>query len=318
MLLKGISKSNSYDSEKDVCFILGDVFKQIKKIPDESINLIITSPPYNLNKEYEERKAFQTYLDEMNPLLNELKRVLKPNGSICWQVGNHIGKSKVGSTGEIYPLDIFYYEKFKDLNFQLRNRVIWHFRSGLHAQNRLSGRYETMLWFTKSDKYIFNLDDIRVPQKYQGKKYHKGKKHGQLSGNPKGMNPSDFWSLMDSEFELGLWDFPNVKANHPEKITHPCSYPIELVERCVLAFSEEGDTVLDPFAGVGTTILGAIMNDRKVIGCELSKEYMKVAKHRVTLLEKNELPYRKRGKPIAEASGSVAEKVFEKKNTDLF
>ena len=86
------------------------------------------------------------------------------------------------------------------------------------------------------------------------------------------------------EEELGFWDIPNVKANHAEKTLHPCSFPIELVERCVLAYSNEGDVVLDPFSGVGSTMIGALMNNRKAIGCELYEEYMQVAKERVLSL----------------------------------
>ena len=310
-----IFKANSYNAEADICFLNGDVFKKIKTIPNESISLIISSPPYNINKEYEEKKAFDVYLKEMQPLLKELKRVLKNDGAICWQTGNYLTKSTARRPAEIFPLDIFYYDEFKRLGFKLRNRVVWHFRSGMHAKQRLSGRYETMMWYTKSDDFIFNLDSIRVPQKYQGKVFPKGhKKAGQLSGNPAGMNPSDFWTideLIADEFDRGIWDFPNVKANHPEKTNHPCSFPIELVERCVKAFSKKGDVILDPFAGVGSTAIGAIKNSRKAIVCELDTTYIKLAKERINLFEKGKLSFRKLGMKIKEATGKVAEKKFE-------
>ena len=308
------NQAQSYKQDSDVCFIEGDVFANIKKIPDESVNLVISSPPYNLNKEYEEKKAFDIYLKDMQPLLHELKRVIKNDGAICWQLGNYLTKSTSKKPAEIFPLDIFFYNEFKSLGFKLRNRIIWHFRSGMHAKKRLSGRYETMMWFSKSDDFIFNLDQIRVKQKYQGKVFPKShKKAGQLSGNPNGMNPSDFWifDYMADEFKSGIWDIPNVKANHPEKTQHPCSFPIELVERCVKAFTNKGDVVLDPFSGVGSTGVGALKNHRKAIICELDKEYMSIAKKRVNLLEKGELPYRKIGTPIKEATGKVAKKVFE-------
>ena len=308
------NQAQSYNQDSDVCFLEGDVFANIKKIPDESVNLVISSPPYNLNKEYEEKKAFDIYLKDMQPLLHELKRVIKNDGAICWQLGNYLTKSTSKKPAEIFPLDIFFYNEFKSLGFKLRNRIIWHFRSGMHAKQRLSGRYETMMWFSKSDDFVFNLDQIRVKQKYQGKVFPKGhKKAGQFSGNPNGMNPSDFWMFdyMADEFESGIWDIPNVKANHPEKTQHPCSFPIELVERCVKAFTNKGDVVLDPFSGVGTTGVGALKNHRKAIICELDKEYMSIAKKRVSLLEKGELPYRKIGTPIKEATGKVAKKVFE-------
>ena len=192
--LFNFNQAQSYKQDSDVCFLEGDVFANIKKIPDESVNLVISSPPYNLNKEYEEKKAFDIYLKDMQPLLHELKRVIKNDGAICWQLGNYLTKSTSKKPAEIFPLDIFFYNEFKSLGFKLRNRIIWHFRSGMHAKKRLSGRYETMMWFSKSDDFIFNLDQIRVKQKYQGKVFPKShKKAGQLSGNPNGMNPSDFW-----------------------------------------------------------------------------------------------------------------------------
>ena len=110
---------------------------------------------------------------------------------------------------------------------------------GLHCKKRLSGRYETILWFTKSDDYTFNLDPIRVPQKYPNKKYFKGKNKGKLSCNPLGKNPSD------------VWEIPNVKHNHVEKTEHPCQFPVELVDRLVLSLTNEGDVVFDPFLDLG-------------------------------------------------------------------
>ncbi len=291
-------KSNSFKSDSDIMFLLGDCLKNMKKIPDKVVKLIISSPPYNLQKEYERKKSLEDYLQDIRPALEEFRRVMHPQGSICWQVGNYVDK------GEIYPLDIIYYNIFKDLGFKLRNRIIWHFNHGLHGTKRLSGRYEVMLWFTKEDEYTFNLDNIRVPAKYPGKtNYKPGPNYGKPSGNPLGKNPSDYWEILVKEWELGFWDIPNVKAHHPEKTLHPCSFPIELVERCVFAFTNEGDIVLDPYSGVGSAMLAALMNKRKAIGCEIMLDYMKEAKKRVQMLESGKLPYRPLGKPVYQPSG---------------
>jgi hypothetical protein len=158
---------------------------------------------------------------------------------------------------------------------------IWRFGHGLHASKRFSGRYETILWFTKSDNYIFNLDNVRIPSKYPGKRHFKGEKRGQLSGNPLGKNPSDVWEVILQDWEQEIWDIPNVKANHPEKTNHPCQYPIELVERCVLAFTNEDDWVLDPFAGVGSSLLAAIKNNRRAVGSDKEKDYVEIAQDRI-------------------------------------
>jgi adenine-specific DNA-methyltransferase len=291
-------KSNKYKKESDIVFLMGDCVDTLKSIPEESIKLIITSPPYNLQKEYEEKKTLNEYLDIIRPTLQEFRRILHKEGSICWQVGNFVDK------GEIFPLDIIYYDLFKSLDFKLRNRIIWHFNHGLHGKKRLSGRYEVMLWFTKEDTYTFNLDDIRVPSKYPGKtNYKPGPNYGKPSGNPLGKNPSDYWEILIREWELGFWEIPNVKSNHPEKTLHPCSFPIELVERCIFAFTNEGDTILDPYSGVGSSMIAAIMNKRKGIGCEILSEYMDEAKRRVKMLEEGKLPYRPLGQKVHEPTG---------------
>lgn len=276
----------------DYKIILGDTLENLHKIDDEKFDLVITSPPYNVGKEYETKRSIESYLLEQEKVIEELIRVTSSRGNICWQVGNYVEK------GEIFPLDIFYYQIFKKHKLKLRNRIVWHFGHGLHASNRFSGRYETILWFTKSNNYIFNLDDVRVPSKYPGKRHFKGPKKGELSGNPKGKNPADVWEILIKDWENELWDIPNVKSNHPEKTEHPCQYPIELVERCVLALTNEDSWVLDPFAGVGSTMIAAIKNNRNVIGIEKEKKYVDITKQRIEKLFKGKLKIRPITQPI--------------------
>ncbi len=287
-----------FSPEADLVLFHGDVSDFLKTIPDNTISLIITSPPYNLGKNYEDRVSIETYLKAQSQVIQQLYRVLKENGSICWQVGNFVEE------GEIYPLDILYYQIFKQLNLQLRNRIIWHFGHGLHASKRFSGRYETILWFTKSEHYIFNLDSVRIPSKYPGKRHFKGPNKGKLSGNPTGKNPSDVWELLLQEWEEALWDIPNVKANHPEKTSHPCQYPVELVERCVLALTNEGDWVLDPFAGVGTSLIAAQMHNRRAMGSEKEEEYVALARQRIHSYWNGTLVTRPMGKPVFQPTGN--------------
>jgi len=270
----------------------GDCLKVLKKYDDEKFDLIITSPPYNIGKSYETKTSIEEYLETQEEIITELIRVLSDKGSICWQVGNYVDK------GEVFPLDIYYYQIFKRLGLKLRNRIIWHFGHGLHASNRFSGRYETILWFSKTDNYIFNLDDVRVPAKYPGKRHFKGPNKGKLSGNPKGKNPSDIWEIVLKDWENELWNIPNVKSNHPEKTTHPCQYPIELVERCVLALTNENSWVLDPFNGVGSAVIASLKNDRNAIGIDRDKEYCKIAKNRIEELKEGQLKMRPINKPI--------------------
>ena len=267
-----------------------DALEFSKKLEDNSVKLIITSPPYNIGKEYETKTSIEEYIQKMEPMIAELVRILREDGSICWQVGNYV------DDGEVFPLDIYFYMMFKKHGLKLRNRIIWHFGHGLHCTNRFSGRYETILWFTKSDDYTFNLDDVRVPAKYPGKRYYKGDKKGQVSGNPKGKNPEDVWEMtldrLYDDWERLVWNIPNVKANHVEKVDHPCQFPIELVERCVLAMTNENDIVYDPFAGVGSTLIGALKNNRVAYGTELEQKYIDTGLYRIDQLKQGTLKTR--------------------------
>lgn len=283
----------------DTSYIInnGECLTVLKKIEDGKFDLILTSPPYNVGKSYETKTSIEKYLETQEEIISELVRTLSDKGNLCWQVGNYVDK------GEIFPLDIFYYQIFKKHGLKLRNRIVWHFGHGLHASNRFSGRYETLLWFSKTDDYIFNLDNVRIPSKYPGKRHFKGPKKGQPSGNPLGKNPSDIWEIIEQDWDKAMWDIPNVKSNHPEKTEHPCQFPIELVERCVLALTDEGSWVLDPFAGVGSTVIGAIRNNRNGIGIEKEEEYCKIANNRIEDLNEGRLKVRPINKPIHKPTG---------------
>lgn len=268
------------DRDCDAVMSKSDNLKFMRPLADGSMKLIVTSPPYNIGKSYEKKTSLEKYVQDQAQVISECVRLLHPQGSLCWQVGNHV------VSGEIFPLDIVLYQLFKDHGLKLRNRIIWHFEHGLHCTKRLSGRYETIMWFTKEDEYTFNLDPIRVPSKYPQKKYYKGEKAGQLSGNPLGKNPGD------------MWVFPNVKNNHVEKTIHPCQFPVELVERLVLSLTNEGDAVFDPYMGVGSTVVAALKHDRVGYGCDVVKEYVDVAWQRVHDLRAGKLETRPMNKPV--------------------
>ncbi len=254
------------------------------RLPDESMNLIVTSPPYNLGKVYEGKTSLARYLDTQTQVIEECVRLLSPSGSICWQVGNFV------DDGEVVPLDAVLYPIFKDLGLKMRNRIVWHFEHGLHCTRRLSGRYETINWWTKSDDYVFDVDPIRVPSKYPNKRFFKGPNVGKLSGNPRGKNPSD------------VWIFPNVKHNHVEKTIHPCQFPIELVERLVLSMTEVGGSVFDPYMGVGSSVVAALKHGRQGFGCDVVEEYVEIAWERVRALQDGTLRTRPMGKPVYDPS----------------
>ena len=241
----------------------GDCEDLLKCLPDDSIDLVVTSPPYNVGKVYEKKIKLNDYLDFQSRIIKECFRILKPSGSIFWQVGSY------SNAGTLIPLDIKFFPIFENLGMQPRNRIVWIRTHGLHGKNKFSARHETILWFTKSNKYKFFLDQIRVPQKYQNKKNYAGDKKGMLSCNPDGKNPGDVWA------------FRNVKHNHEEQTVHPCQFPEDLIERIVFSTTQEGDFVLDPYMGTGTLAVVAKKHGRNYIGAELDNNYYEVALRRI-------------------------------------
>lgn len=258
----------------------GDCLSLLESIPNDVISLVVTSPPYNLGKEYEERLDLSVYLEQQKRVIRECIRVLRPDGSLCWQVGNSV------DNGAIIPLDALLYPICSELGLKLRNRIVWHFEHGLHCSRRLSGRYEVILWFTKTDDYVFDLDPIRVPQKYPGKKYFKGPKAGQYSCNPLGKSPGDLWTI------------PNVKSNHVEKTEHPCQFPVELIERLVLSLTRRDSWVFDPFLGTGTSIVAAIRHERRGAGAETQEKYQQIAARRILAAADGSLKVRPMNRPV--------------------
>ena len=260
----------NYKENNQVTLHCGDCMDLMRKLPDECVDLVVTSPPYCIGKAYEDpHNDIKTFKDQHIMMFDELYRVMKPGGSVCWQVGYHVSEKCV------VPLDCIIYEIFTSRSenlkypFILRNRIIWTFGHGLNSTNRFSGRHETIMWFTKGEQTIFNLDDVRVPQKYPGKRYYKGPNKGELSGNPLGKNPSD------------VWDIPNVKAKHVEKTAHPCQFPVVLPQRLIKALTLPNALVLDPFMGSGTTGVAALLEGRRFAGAELMKEYYDISTERI-------------------------------------
>jgi adenine-specific DNA-methyltransferase len=283
-----IQISANFAAEERAVVHQGSCLDLLKSVRNSTVQLVVTSPPYNVGKEYESRVGLKKYVEDQTAVIRECVRVLKDTGSVCWQVGNYV------QSGAIVPLDILLFPIFHDLGLKLRNRIIWHFEHGLHCSRRLSGRYETILWFTKSDDYFFNLDALRVPQKYPGKKYFKGPKAGQYSCNPLGKNPGDVWII------------PNVKSNHVEKTEHPCQFPVELIERLVLALTEKDDWVFDPFLGTGTSVIAAVRHSRRGVGAELQKKYVALARQRIGKAIDGTLPVRPMFQPVFDPKNAGA------------
>lgn len=273
-----------------------DCLNILKNLEDGHIDLTITSPPYCIGKAYDIHTTIEGFIEINEPVIKLISEKTKQGGSVCWQVGHHVLKD------EIVPLDYIVYEIFKRVcpEMKLKNRIVWTFEHGANCRNRFSGRHETILWFSKGKDCYFDLDAVRVKQKYPGKKYYKGPKKGEYSGNPLGKNPGDVWAI------------PNVKANHMEKTSHPCQFPIALAQRLIKALCPVNGVVLDPFMGSGSTGAAAIIEQKEFIGIELYTEYYEIAKERLIDADVGLLKYREIDKPIFDPAnaGAVAKDPF--------
>lgn len=233
-------------------------------LSSESVSLIFSSPPYNIGKSYEEKRPVDDYVNDMVDVVEEIHRVLCNGGHLCWQVGNHV------DSGVVSPLDIVFHPLFVRVGFVFRKRFVWTFGHGLHCQNRFSGRYETICWYTKGISSFVPHPFVSVQQE---------------------------WSTF-------VLDIPNVKSNHVEKTKHPCQFPVELVERFVLALTEPGDLVLDPFGGSGTTAVAAVLHRRRGLVIECVSEYVQLAESRLRWLSEGRLETRPLGKAVCDPSTS--------------
>lgn len=284
-----MAMAEEWDPRAEVVLRLGDTLDLLRAMPAACAQLVVTSPPYNIAKSYERRLPLADYVEGQRAVVAECVRILRPGGSICWQVGNHVGAD------EIVPLDLLLYPVFRaHAALRLRNRIVWHFEHGLHCRRRFSGRHETILWFTHGDTYHFDVDPVRVPQKYPGKRAWKGARVGEYTGHPLGKNPGDVWII------------PNVKANHVEKTVHPCQFPVELAERLVLALTRRGDLVVDPYMGVGTTACAAVRHGRRAAGADIVPRYVEIARERVALAQAGMLRTRPMDRPVHRPSPTSA------------
>lgn len=260
--IKKILGKPSFERE-GVAIYQKDCMQAMKEIPDELIDLTITSPPYNIGKEYEELAELDDYLGWCKDWIEEVHRITVDNGTF-WL---NIGYLEVEGKGLAVPISYLLWDKTP---FYLLQEVVWNYSAGVACRKRFSPRNEKLLWFVKDPKsYVFNLDDVRDPDV----KYPNQKKNGKLRCNPLGKNPSDVWQI--SKVTSGK------KRSSPERTPHPAQFPVALVERMLKSSSNAGDLVLDPFMGSGSTAECALKNGRYVIGFELKSEYIGYAESRI-------------------------------------
>lgn len=227
---------------------LGDALELFKEIPDESINLIIADPPYNLGKDYGnncDNREFDDYLKFSREWLKEAHRVLKKDGTIYVFMG-------------VRFISYLYEILERELDMELNSWITWFYTQGIGKTKGFSPRHDDILMFNKGKKFTFNLDDIRVPQKYYRER-----------NNMRGANPGN------------VWEFSHIHYCQKNRKAHPTQKPEGIIERMVLASSNKGDKVLDPFAGSGTTLRVCQQLDRECIGFEFNPEYIGMIEKRL-------------------------------------
>lgn len=260
-----------------------DSLQCMAAMKSESVDLVVSSPPYNIGKAYEVRVELAAYAEWQGHILKEVVRTMRPGASLAWQVGNYVSK------GEVVPLDMLFLPILMGEGLTLRNRFIWHFGHGLHARTRFSGRHETVLWLTKGGGFFYD-PQIILPA------------GAPIPDDTSGIAPAVLEAMM-----TGCWDIPNVKHNHVEKIPdHPCQFPVALAERMVLGTSRPGDLVLDPFAGVGSAGVAAIAHGRRFMGIDRDPLYCSIARERLEGVKTGQTKWRRHDQEVTRPEAAAA------------
>lgn len=230
---------------------------------DLKVNATITSPPYNIGKEYEKKMPTEQYIDWLSGIVNSIYKITQKNGNFLL----NIGYLPVEKKGMAVPIAYLLWDK---VQFFLNQEIVWNYGAGVACKKYLSPRNEKVLWYTKDESnYIFNLDDIRDPDV----KYPNQKKNGKLRCNTLGKNPSDVWQI--AKVTSGK------NRASKERMPHPAQFPIDLIKRVVLGFTNKDDIILDPFIGSGTTAVTCLELGRQCVGFEIREDYCETIKTRI-------------------------------------
>lgn len=235
--------------DKELTVICGDAIEEMRRLSDRSIRLIVTDPPYNLNKNYgnnQDALAFEEYLSFSRQWLTEAKRVLTDDGTIYVFMGMRY-------------ISYVYSILEQELGMTFNSWITWFYTQGIGKTKGFSPRHDDILMFTKDpQKFVFHLNDIRVPQKYY-----------RSVNNMRGANPGN------------VWEFSHMHYCNKNRKQHPTQKPEGLFERMILASSDPGDTVLDPFVGSGTALRVCQQTGRNGIGIDSNPEYIEMTNNRL-------------------------------------
>ena len=254
-------------SSHGVMLFHADALEAMECLPRGIIDLVVTSPPYNIGKEYETAMPLADYIDWSEKWIHQVYRLCKSHGTL-WL---NLGYTEVPDRGRAVPITYLLWDR---IPFYLVQEVVWNYGAGVAAKKMFSPRNEKFLWLVKSlDHYTFNLDDVRDPNV----KYPNQRKNGKIRVNPLGKNPTDVWQLPKVTTGQGLTG----QRASPERTKHPAQFPVSVIERIVKACSNPGDMLLDPFIGSGTSAEVAIRTTRNAIGFEIKQEYVDIAVERL-------------------------------------
>jgi len=232
--------------------ILGDCLDLFPKVPDNSVQTIHTSPPYNIARNYNgysDKLSRKDYLDFIEKVLRECKRILVPGGALFWQTGYTTERAEY-----ITPLDHLTFDLFQKLGFRLKDRIIWRYWGGMAFKSKFTNKHETILWWVKpshgTNKVKFNVFPVREATKFYDSR-----------NNLFGRNPGN------------VWEVDRVAFGSNDQTSHIAVFPEEISDRIILATTNEDDLVLDPFSGSGTVCKVAKSRGRHFLGFEISPYY---------------------------------------------
>lgn len=251
--------------------VISDVVECLKRLPDESVQLIIADPPYNID--IAEWDNYDNYIEWAQDWIQECYRVLKKTGNLVIFGGFQFENSGRGDL-----LELVHYIR-NNTKFKLVNVIIWYYKNGISARRFYSNRHEEIMWFAKTNKYKFNLDDVRVKYDPETLELYKRDKRLNPANLEKGKNPTN------------VWEISRLNSNSLERVGHPTQKPEAIITRIVRSMSDQGDLVLDIFAGSAITFKVCVQEGRDSICCDKSAEVLQYAEKQMNRIKNQEADY---------------------------
>lgn len=243
---------NDFPDKLENKFILGSA-ENMKELPDNSVHLMITSPPYNVSKEYDEDLSLKEYLQLLENSFNETYRVLVNGGRACINVANLGRKPYI-------PLSDYISKMMIEIGFNMRGEIIWNKAASASPSTAWGS------WQSAANPILRDIHEYILVFSKGDYKREKGKKENSITKE------------QFMEWTKSIW---TMNAESAKRIGHPAPFPEELPYRLIQLYSFKGDIIIDPFMGSGTTAVSAIKSERKFVGYDISQEYIDLAERRL-------------------------------------